>query len=775
MTPEPEASQGRPATPAWRPWLLAALALLALWGATFHEALSGRGVLDHSGCIMQGDAVYDVPPGPRWRWHDPSGAVNHQPCDRRIFSSFAQGHWPLWMPDVGCGAPLFGDGESAPLSGYKWALIASTGGKWTTAFMLTRHLLAGLGTLALAAMLGLSATAGFVAASGFMLTAFFLYQLEMPAALTLQFLPWMLILAEWLRRAPSPRRIAGTGLAVAAFGLAGHSEAAVTAMFAIGAAYLMGVATQPGRRATQLVAGAAALGLGALLSLVLVLPLLELALNAHSYFYTRHVDAWSFGWKHVLVFASSHLLTPQGMAVSPDFNAHVGLVAAALAPLGLRVAGPRRTALTLLVTCVACWLVLPPVALVRMPGFAPNSFYTPPIFGLGLALLGGAGLDALRARASARAAWILGLGLAGVAAGVAVYQAHASTRLFGDLGAAPLWLAAVSGLVMLAAWKPRSQRLIAPALAGLAAAHLLGAARATYHLSPPFDYPATAPILAHLRATGHEGRVAGGLTALLPKATSIHRLASVEQVSPFQVGRYSTFMATLNGNPTNVALNYRVVQPGFSGALLDVAHVRWLASATDASGGEWLKRLRSDPTRFEEAVRQPRAVLFENKRALPRARMVYRAVTLPPDPARAAQELARDPARWRDQVLLELPDAPADAAVSPGGRSASASSPARIVSERDDALTVEAVARQPGWLVLADTFYPGWVAEVDGAPAPIVPAYVAFRAVAVPAGAHRVTFRYEPASVRGGAAGSLAGLALALALLAWPRRRPRPA
>ncbi|MEB3330554.1 MAG: hypothetical protein VKQ33_15115, partial [Candidatus Sericytochromatia bacterium] len=359
--------QGRHAGKAWRPWLLAALALVGLWGASFHEALAGRVALDHAGCIMRGDPVYDVPPGPPWLWHDPSAAVNHQPCDRRVFSSFARGQWPLWMPDVACGAPLLGDGESAPFSVYKWALIAATGGEWTTAFMVSRPLVAGLGTLVLASMLGLSATAGFVSASGFMLTAFFLYQLEMPASLTLSCLPWMLVVAGWLRRGPSPRRVAGSGLAVAAFGLVGHPEAAVTAMVAIGAVHVVEVRARPGRRATQLAAGAAAVGLGALLSLIVVLPLLELALNAHSYFFTRDADGWSFGWKHVLVFGVSHLFTPQGMAVSPDFNGHVGLVAAALAPLGLRQAPSRRAALALIATCMACWLVLPPVALVPLP------------------------------------------------------------------------------------------------------------------------------------------------------------------------------------------------------------------------------------------------------------------------------------------------------------------------------------------------------------------------------------------------------------------------
>ena len=56
-------------------------------------------------------------------------------------------------------------------------------------------------------------------------------------------------------------------------------------------------------------------------------------------------------------------------------------------------------------------------------------------------------------------------------------------------------------------------------------------------------------------------------------------------------------------------------------------------------------------------------------------------------------------------------------------------------------------AKADGHVVLLDTFYPGWHAEVDGREQPIRAADLAFRAVAVPPGRHTVRFFYRPTSV----------------------------
>jgi hypothetical protein len=67
-----------------------------------------------------------------------------------------------------------------------------------------------------------------------------------------------------------------------------------------------------------------------------------------------------------------------------------------------------------------------------------------------------------------------------------------------------------------------------------------------------------------------------------------------------------------------------------------------------------------------------------------------------------------------------------------------------------NAVEVTLTDRGGGYLFLADAYAPGWRASSSGEELPIRPADVAFRVVALPAGAESVLFRYEPDSFRVG-------------------------
>ncbi len=170
-----------------------------------------------------------------------------------------------------------------------------------------------------------------------------------------------------------------------------------------------------------------------------------------------------------------------------------------------------------------------------------------------------------------------------------------------------------------------------------------------------------------------------------------------------------------------------------------------------------------------ELVHSGDVKIYRNRDVLPRAFAVHRARLVPDD--EAALDLLRDPAfDPAREVLLAA------------GRELAGPEPGpapevEIVAYGPEEVQVQVSLAAPGYLVVTDSAYPGWTAEVDGTPAAIERADVNFRAVYLETGQHLVTLRYRPASVRLGLAVTIAAagtwlVLLVLALLA--ARRPTP-
>jgi hypothetical protein len=200
---------------------------------------------------------------------------------------------------------------------------------------------------------------------------------------------------------------------------------------------------------------------------------------------------------------------------------------------------------------------------------------------------------------------------------------------------------------------------------------------------------------------------------------------------------------------------------GRSTALYDFLGVRYVLGS---------KEVQLDWTKFSLAFDgDPTVNVYRNEAALPRAFVAQRAIVA------ADHEDA-----WRRIHQADFD--PATTVVVEGGERldlpAGTETETRVVSYGPDGLEIEVDSPAPGYLVLSDPFYPGWRAEVDGQPAEILRANYAFRAVAVPAGAHRLTMAFRPASWYTGLAISLVTglilLALAGAVLARKRRHGTP-
>ncbi len=164
--------------------------------------------------------------------------------------------------------------------------------------------------------------------------------------------------------------------------------------------------------------------------------------------------------------------------------------------------------------------------------------------------------------------------------------------------------------------------------------------------------------------------------------------------------------------------------------------------------------------------------LYRLSEPLPRAWVVAYARVMPA-PDDLLSELMADTFDPSSEVLIESTYYSLDqsgvlgletrARTSPNSPSAPGSHPQLApvtISLREDgnSRTIDLVMSQPGYLVLAYTYYPGWRATVNGHPAQILRANYAFMALPLEPGEHQVVLRYQPVSLLMG--GFISGLSL---------------
>lgn len=154
--------------------------------------------------------------------------------------------------------------------------------------------------------------------------------------------------------------------------------------------------------------------------------------------------------------------------------------------------------------------------------------------------------------------------------------------------------------------------------------------------------------------------------------------------------------------------------------------------------------------------RERRIALYENPQAMPRA-FVAGEVRVVADEDALLEQLAK--ADLHNVAFVEHDtELPGGAAPDAG-----AAAPVNITRYEANSIVMDVDTPRRGLLVLTDQDYPGWRATVDGAPAPIHRADYLFRGIAVPAGRHRVELTFRPTSLMLGTAGSV----IALLAIAW--------
>lgn len=172
----------------------------------------------------------------------------------------------------------------------------------------------------------------------------------------------------------------------------------------------------------------------------------------------------------------------------------------------------------------------------------------------------------------------------------------------------------------------------------------------------------------------------------------------------------------------------------------------------------------SDRESDEDAVGEITFTVYENRRALPRAWIVGSVAEL--DDAGVLQAVrysqAPDGRPWDPLREAFVPQGGGTMRVEPGKVSA------HLSSVSDGRIEVNVASSGGGFLVLSETYYPGWRARVGEQTTSVQRTNLTLQGVAVPAGRHTVVFEFRPWTLWAGTALSLAALGLTLVLVVLP-------
>jgi hypothetical protein len=725
-----------------------------------------------------------------------------------VGKALGEGRLPVWEPHVMSGFPLLAGLQAAVFYPPSWpCIVLSPGVFWTTSAWL--HLvLAGLFTHRwLERGLGLSWTSALVGGVLYQLSG---YAAGHVAAGHMNYIwcyPWLPALLWRLERylaAPTPKRGVLIAVVLAALFLAGVPQIVYfTGLVVLGRLlhFLLGRGGRAGRAAVAARAGAW-LALGIVLSAPQLLPALELSSLAQrtSVNSMEFVTTYSVAPLNLLTLLvptlfgdgdTTRVWVHGDIWESPGF---VGIAGLALAALGVLGRGRQRyfwaaVAVTAVLMSLGrnsllfrlCYHVIPGVGLFR----APSRYLL--LFVLAVVPLAAMGVERLwrRDETSARHACIVA-----ALAGMVMLAAVGVRWSLGPAdGPAPGWwseLAVREGVLFqrdkeepappdsrpMAArslvWAAVCSATVAGCLLvrqgpgtaaalGLLLAGELWIYSSRYYTGVPVDrleWPAQ--FVDNVKHHPHQPFRIATVSGEQTPSIGMCLLAGIDHVGgyePMMLRRYAEFCNVARGSAASYPLVVMVrARPSRLFNLLGARY--WIVPGA-----------RQEPPGWKTVGELSLGFVYENPEAMPRAFLVGRSVVV--DSPDQRLKLLMDPSfDVRRAAVLE---SPGEALL---GGSEELRSAVKLAEMGPGRYVLEAECSAEAYLVLAESYYPGWTAEVDGAPATIIPADHVLQAVRLPAGRHEVRFTYRSRFLGLGFAIAAAGLAVPLGLMAWRRRRP---
>ncbi len=771
----------------WRELGIAGLAMLALLAVFFPR------VFLHGETPVPGGLLFDSPPWDRYIPEDFRPVTNWLAQENLVFfrvwyhiaaDAIRNGEWPLWNHLQFAGMPLLANYQSAMLYPPKLLLAVFNVNLATTLLMLSKLWFCGMTAYYFARRTGLLPVSATVAAAAFMAGGYNITWFYWVDGDVIAWLPLLLLGLELLLEASYRKGFFATAGGAALMLLGGHPESAFSMGFSAGAYFLLRLAfARPSWNLAwkPLLAAGGAWLLALCVAAPQLLPFIEyvpLSMlrgsetpDPHAFPLSHLATLWAprfFGFgdpTHGGFWGKYNSTLATGTYIGIVCWLGIGLLPATRA----RWSSQRHRVFAMIMVVGLNFLMAYDWGFLevihRLPGFNAMWRCWHISFSMfALPYLGALGIDCwLRERWKLRA--LLWPAALAVVVGLAVYGLFRFNQrvleMQGQAGFVSTQMAAAALFVALGlgalALHPLSRR--ARISAALILAVLLGdlvfAARDMLPSAPARWLNTETQLTRYL-----EG---------LPSPSRLHTLSTRVRTGLFQPYGLEQWWGYDAMFPRRIRTFCARLDPDF-----------WVSAEPACALSHYLHRADYDPLfpldepgRFTRLAEFDGIAVYKNNMALPRAFIVHEAEAVPDEDDLFAIMRSPDFVPGRRVLLQQEPAGWPPAA----GEYVSSASPgnAEITRRGSTHVHVRTQTETPGILVLADAYYPGWKASIDGRPAAVFPANYAFRGVVLPAGTHEVRFEYRPASFFGGLAISTAAMLISLpfAIVSLRKREKR--
>lgn len=759
-------------------------------------------------------------------------AVSSEPVVEKAAAMFRDFELPLWNSDTSMGRPLLA-GFSAELTNpFRWPLAIFPSPWLWDATMLARFWVAGAFTYFLVKRFGVGRTGSLAAATAYMLSGYFMLYVQTPHVDYAMWLPILLLSFDLLAQKRSPPRVAFAALTTACLIFSDNPEAGAIGLLFGGAFFLFRIAPDHWPRARlkvdwrRLAASVAPFALAAVagigLTAAVLIPFLELTGSLppfDGYAVHRHQAGEGIGTMHDSLHRAVSFFVPYFNGVPVSNFQHDGLsgvrnwfgiVPAFLAVLAISSRGNWSQPRWFFAAAAAFFIMKTyGVPVVNEAGRLPLldvidwSLYSGPCVSLSITILVGLGVHHIRTGAVSRfqiaasAAFLTLLGLWFLYLNRDFLDTIPKVHLLIWIGTPVALGALVVTSYLLAKQRFLTLRLAAAAAALLIAVELAlptaplhtnfgGAVEETFarHLTvvdrPERYDPATRPpYVDFLEDDDSVYRVFGLDRILYPNYQEAYGLDAITGFTATTIERYYAYIKAFIQPEAKSRFTGSFLPPIGSerepplivnNPMFDLINVKYVMTRPDRTIADSLAspELTPDIAQQFQLVYEDEVRVWENRRVMPRAFLVYAIDHV--DDEDAALDAMSDP-EFDPNLYAVVEDAPKDRLL--GLTDPVVSHPVTFAEYDDNEVRLHVETSAPAFLVLSDTYAPGWKATVDGNDADIYAANLAFRGIFVPAGEHTIEFSYEPGTFKSGVAISILSV-LALAAYAsyyyrWPR------